>query len=232
MNSVSFLHVPPTPTSHSPRSLVNRPFDEALLPLLDSALTHTSDNGKTFFVVHTYGTHGIYANRYPHNRFSHFTEKSGKYQSMEKKTRQIVAEYDNAVLYHDWVIDQVLLRFQKKKAIVLYISDHGEEVFDDPAHPFHGHAELRASQPMVEIPMFVWASPSFHTAYPKLIQQITNSLSLPYMTDDIIHTVLDMLSISTSEFDPKRSLINPLYNRKRLRNPAGKLYHKTNSASS
>lgn len=37
------------------------------------------------------------------------------------------------------------------------------------------------------------------------------------MTDDMIHTVMDIADIKTAEFDPTRSIINAKFNDKRPR---------------
>lgn len=37
------------------------------------------------------------------------------------------------------------------------------------------------------------------------------------MTDDMIHTVLDIADIKTAEFDPTKSIINDAFNDKRVR---------------
>lgn len=37
------------------------------------------------------------------------------------------------------------------------------------------------------------------------------------MTDDVIHTILDILNINTPDFDKTRSIINPNFNKNRKR---------------
>ena len=37
------------------------------------------------------------------------------------------------------------------------------------------------------------------------------------MTDDLIHTILDIMQIKTPEYQETRSLINPYYNQERAR---------------
>ena len=38
-----------------------------------------------------------------------------------------------------------------------------------------------------------------------------------YMTDDMIHTVMDLADIKTAEFDPTRSIVNDKFNAQRPR---------------
>ena len=44
------------------------------------------------------------------------------------------------------------------------------------------------------------------------------------MTDDLIHTILDIVQIKTKEFDETRSIINEKYNSSRKRIFSGKDY--------
>ena len=44
------------------------------------------------------------------------------------------------------------------------------------------------------------------------------------MTDDLIHTILEIADIKTSEFDETRSVINKNFNDKRKRVTGGKDY--------
>ena len=74
--------------------------------------------------------------------------------------------------------------------------------------------------------MIVWASQSFRLRYPDVVDKISSSIYRPYMTDDLIHTLLEILDIRTPEFDTSRSVINPLFNYRRLRVIAGKYYRK------
>ena len=42
--------------------------------------------------------------------------------------RRIVADYDNAVRYNDRVVGEILDRCRTRDAVVVYLSDHGEDV--------------------------------------------------------------------------------------------------------
>ena len=68
--------------------------------------------------------------------------------------------------------------------------------------------------------MIIWTSEQFKKNYPSKINCIENALEKPYMTDDMIHTILDLAGIKTQEFDETRSLINVNFNSKRKR-----IYH-------
>ena len=184
-------------------------YDESLLPVLDNALN--LHHNKNFYVIHLMGTHFHYQKRYPENFsvFSLHDEDKGT-----ESQKEIRARYDNAVLYNDYIVDEIIRRFEDKNAIVIYISDHGEEVYDEA--DFFGHLES-VTRSMAEIPFIIWVSQKFSQAYPKLEQRIASSTHRPYMTDDMIHTLLDIMSIETSEYDPSRSIISASFDQTRPR---------------
>ena len=193
--------------------------DELLLPLFDESLS--KDYKKCFYVLHMLGTHGKYSQRYPKD-FSKFSaeDESGANEEI-KQTR---AEYDNAVLFNDHVVNEIIKRLESKNAIVIYISDHGDDVYDE--RDFAGHEEANGSRFMIEIPMIIWTSKQFKVAYPELEKNFNDSLNKPFMTDDMIHLILDILKIETEDYDPVKSLINDNYDESRERVYSGHVYDK------
>ena len=196
------------------------PYDGDVLPLLDKALQ--SEHAKNFYVIHLMGTHGHYRERYP-AEYEMFTPAQEEGSSDSQKVLR--AYYDNAILYNDFIVSEIISRFQDKNAVLIYISDHGEDVFDGGR--FLGHYDGIDDRYILEIPMIIWFSQQFSDAYPELAHRIAASIHNPYMTDDIIYTVLDILGIETDEYDPKKSIINPQFDASRPRTHAGRfLYDK------
>ena len=70
---------------------------------------------------------------------------------------------------------------------------------------------------MIEVPFIIWGSDKFKQLHPEKWQAIQQAVNLPYMSDDMIHTVLDIVDIHTSDYEPERSLINRAYNNLRPR---------------
>lgn len=178
--------------------------------IIDKSEKYILNNNSNFIIYHLMGTHGAYKDRYPEN-FNKFQNKN-----------QVVAEYDNAILYNDYVINKIIDIFKNKESLIIYISDHGEEVYD--FRNFVGHTESNGSRYMIEIPFLIYVSNSFKAKYPKIVEKIEKSVNMPYMTDDLIHTILDIAEIQTKEYDKTRSVINDNFNSKRKRIYFGKEY--------
>ncbi len=192
-------------------------YDEKILPILDEAIERAA--AKNFFVIHLMGTHFIYKARYP-KEFDRFTAADEE-KYTDGDTRQIAAEYDNSVLYNDYVLEEIIRRFEDKNALVVYLSDHGEEIVGFRVGHYHD-GTLRQT----EIPFMVWGSPAFRAACPDIWARIVKAKDRPYMTDDMIHSFLDIMGIAVKEYDGTRSIFSADYNSSRPRIYNGKTYRK------
>ena len=188
--------------------------DGELFPLVDNAIASASAD-KNFYVVHLMGCHLAYYNRYPFI-FTKFTEKdiTGNYNDDQK---EVIAQYDNAIYYNDYIVSGIIDKFRETNTdtIVIYLPDHGEAVYDEEG--INGHIEENPSRHMIEVPLIMWASEKFKQNHPEKWELIREAVHNPYMTDDMIHTVLDIADIGTVDFDPERSIINREFNRYRPR---------------
>lgn len=182
-----------------------RPFDSDLLPLLDESLA-ANTAARSFYVVHLTGTHEEYAQRYP-EEFARFT--AADEQGANDKQREVRAAYDNAMLYNDYMTDEIIKRFADKNAVIIYLSDHGSDVYDND-RDFMGHSDESLRNPhMIEIPMFVWGSASFWEAHSELKTKLTQAAARPYSTENVIHLILDLAGLKSTSYDSSKSILDP-----------------------
>ncbi|MDH7447494.1 sulfatase-like hydrolase/transferase [Aquimarina sp. 2201CG14-23] len=169
------------------------PFDEELIIPFQKIL-NDSISKKAIF-IHLAGTHVSYDKRYP-KEFNHFKNNNSAKE-------QIIAQYDNAVLYNDFILREIIEKIRVKNiaSCVLYFSDHGEEVYQD--NDFFGHSEDNPTKPMYEIPFLLWTSPKYQER-----KNLKLDLSYPYMNDDLIHSISDLINISFDRFEKRRSIFN------------------------
>ena len=187
--------------------------DGELFPLIDDAIANRSED-KNFYVVHLMGGHGLYYNRFPYS-FSKFSKDDINLPITDGK-KEIVAQYDNALYYNDYIVSSIIDKFRDSETLVIYVPDHGEAVYDE-GEDMSGHIEENPTHHMIEIPVIMWASEKFRAKYPEKWEQIKKAADRPYMTDDMIHTVMDLADIKTAEFDPTRSIVNDKFNAQRPR---------------
>ncbi len=193
--------------------------DGALLPILDKVLQKPAT--KNFYLIHLMGGHSLYYERYPY-AFAKFSAQDirGNYTPAQKL---VIAQYNNAMYYNDYIVTQIIHRFADKDAVVIYMPDHGESLYDRGS-PLAGHVEENPNRLMLDIPLIIYASPSFKKHYPQKWHDICAAVNRPYMTDDMIDTILDLASIKTPEYQAPKSLINVNFDATRPRMNQGHNY--------
>jgi heptose-I-phosphate ethanolaminephosphotransferase len=123
-------------------------YDEMLIPLVEDALK--SDGRKAVF-VHLVGSHTGYSRRYP-KEFRYFKDKEDLSGFALKHYRE-VNHYDNSIRYTDFLIAKFAEIAGQNNAILIYVADHGEEVFD--LSNFSGHTNGLISRYMSDVPFFI-----------------------------------------------------------------------------
>ena len=174
------------------------------------------EDSASLYMIHLWGQHYTYKERFPPS-FSIFTADDYDGNLPESK-REIMADYDNAMLYNDFVVDRILQKFESQYCCVFYLSDHGEEVYEVRDYMGHGNAGPSPNPNyQIRIPLMVWFSPSFLEDNPQLFEQMAKAIHYPICSDDIGHTLLDVAGIKTADFVDHLSILNPHFDTKRHR---------------
>lgn len=196
-----------SPVAHS-IDLAER-YDSEVLPLLDEELRErvAEPVPAAFYVIHLMGAHEEFSKRYP-PEFARFTpeDEAGRGALEDASARAVRAAYDNAVLYDDAIVDEIIRRFEDKDALVIFISDHGEEVYDTRAQFGHGD---ETSPWQRAVPMVFWMSKAFRANHPTDVQRIEAARRNHWQSDEMIHTLLDLMHVRVADFDETKSLLAP-----------------------
>lgn len=182
--------------------------DGALLPYLQKELQKTNEN--LFLVIHTYGSHFNYHERYP-KEFSFY--KPDKAEGIRASYKQELRNaYDNSIHYTDYILGEVADMLVKTDACasMLYLSDHGEDIFDDSRERYL-HASPIPTYYQLHIPYIIWFSEAYRTTYPEKYQKVIAHQALPVSTNSVFHTVLDIAGIHTPEVDSTLAVSNPAF---------------------
>lgn len=178
--------------------------------LLEYAKNAFADNSRYKFIgMHLMGSHTDYKKRYP-AEFNHFNNdtikrKLGKPWLNDSKAQK-VAEYDNSIRYTDYVVDSVINMAAKESrpTLLLYISDHGENVYDD--RDFVGRDEKS-----VRVPFVIYVNSTFRNLYPKLTSQIARSVDKPISTADIVNVLMTVTGTSYPYYNATRDVLSDKY---------------------
>lgn len=179
------------------------------------------DSTNNLVIFHLIGQHVSCSDRYPESQ-THFTTDDYAYRKdLSVQEKQTVAEYDNATLYNDSIVFEITNMYKDKDAVVIYFSDHGEEVYDfqHRAGRMNDFKEVGAPvfHAQLDVPFMVYVSDLYKQLHPELAEAIASSVNRPFMTDDISHMLMELAGIHTKWYNPKRSLINKDFNTHRRR---------------
>lgn len=188
--------------------LTENNYDTHMLPLLQ----HYIDSlpGNLFIVMHTYGSHFNYLERYP-KEFAHFLPDEST-EIEVKNRRQLVNAYDNSIRYTDFFLNSLIqiLDSTGSCTALYYSPDHGEDMLDDNRKRFL-HASPHPTYYQLHIPLFLWFSENYREQFPQQYETaISNSLK-PVSTRVAFHTMLDIAGIQTPWLDSTFSLVNPQF---------------------
>ena len=195
-------------------------FDEDLLKDYDELQGQNGENNLIIF--HLLGQHVAYRQRSPRNR-KHFHGNDYKElkPNLNARERQILADYDNAILYNDSVVTEIVKKFENDDAIVLYVPDHGEECYEGDMHFFcrmhSAKVDARLAHAEFDIPMWIWCSRKYIRRRPEIFHEIMASRNRRYMTDALPHLLLYLAGISCPEYQDRLNLLSPHYDESRPR---------------
>lgn len=213
-------------------------YDEDLLQKLDEILPKADASSsahyhyryrKLFLVLHSYGSHFNYQERYPRS-FAYFKPDS-RSEAKPENRRDLLNAYDNTIRYTDYILHGIIERLQKWEGVqtktdgvydqptsaMLYTSDHGENIFDDDRHLFL-HAAPKASDYELHVPFIIWTSEGFSKQYPDILKalgenrtkQVQSSLSAFHTMLGIggiqTHYRLDEYSVASDKYHPLKLL--------------------------
>ena len=109
----------------------------------------------------------------------------------------------------DHFVAEVIARLgqQDRLAAMLYVSDHGEDVYDDSRERFL-HSSPDISYYQLHVPLVLWTSPSYREHYPLVWRAALSNQHQPASTNAVFHTLLDVAGVTTRYRQETKSLVN------------------------
>ena len=170
-------------------------------------------------IFHIMGQHLEYRKRYT-KQFAKWSEKDIDRPDLTPNERQIVAEYDNATRYNDMVMAKVCSYFIKDDAVVVYMPDHGEEVFDEIrtfGRLHNADVSPALARAEFEIPFVIWASRTYRRKHRATWNRIKAAADRPFAIDDLPHLMLGLAGIACPQYDARRDLLHDTFDTGRTR---------------
>ncbi|KQT47350.1 sulfatase [Aureimonas sp. Leaf454] len=179
--------------------------DEILVERLKTYLHQRPKTGNAVVVLHQLGSHGpAYFKRYP-PEFERFKPACETAQFADCTQEEIVAAYDNTILYTDHILSDIidLLKAEDPRTAtaMVYMSDHGESLGEDGLY-LHGTPYFMAPEAQTHVPFVAWLSDGFAKAGGLAMDCLRGERDQPFSHDNLFHTVLGLADVSTEVYDP------------------------------
>lgn len=187
-------------------------YDEELLADIPSIDTLTSR--PSLLIFHVIGQHVEYCDRCP-EQWKHFSpEDESGILFGGSHGKEIAADYDNATLYNDMVVDSLMSMFSQQDAVVLYLSDHGEEVYDwrdKHERTFEDELLPEIARYQYEIPMMFYLTDKFMARHSELAENIRMCAERPFISTHLCHLLFHLGGIETPEYKAQFDILSSSY---------------------
>ena len=194
-------------------------FDDGVLKEYDNLKKQNTAHNLT--ILHLMGSHVDYRARYPEKTQTYFTPDMYQRPELTAKQLKLLSDYDNSLRYNDSIVYAITQRFIDEDAVVIYMPDHSEEIFDGKPYIYgrmhSAEIDYRLARNEMEIPFWVWGSPQYRERHPYGWMAIQAAKNRPLMTDVLPHLLLYLGGVSTPLYREELNVISPKYDLKRPR---------------
>ena len=186
--------------------------------MVDDYQKRQTPSAKRLVLFHLLGQHVGFEYRYPKN-FAYFNEDSLSFRKepwLTKDMREDIVHYDNATRYNDHVLQQIIGLYEQQNTIVVYLSDHGEEVYDYRENSGRDDWGMGSDPRQVlrwqyMVPFVVWCSDKYAATHPDIIKQLQNATSRPAMLDNVCQLLFHLSDLKTPYYNKTRDVLSSDY---------------------
>lgn len=155
-------------------------------------------------IFHFKGQHIPARVRYPSDFKAQFCVADYAYRhDLNTEQKRTVAYYDNAVLYGDYAIAPLIEAIADKDAILIFHSDHGEEV-----HDYRDQYGRTLEEPtpgirrnIYEIPMVIYTTPVFRAYHPEVYDYLDSLAVSPFSISQMAQLLTRVGYVKTEYVD-------------------------------
>lgn len=172
-----------------------------------------SNNDDILIVIHSYGSHLQYHDRYTKEFEKYSPACSSSIQEKDKVA--LNNSYDNTILYSDYFLTQLIQTLDSTNVCggFMYVSDHGEDLLDDARKRFL-HSSPTLTYYQLHIPYFMWFSDEYKQHYGQKYESALLNKTKAVTTGSVFHTILDIADIKTTYLKDDESIVSPMFTEK------------------
>ena len=186
--------------------------------LIEDYYRKSAPTGRNLVIFHLMGQHSNYELRYPHTAdwevWTTADLPAAAAPYMDESRRQVMLHYARATRYNDHVLASILDHYRDRNAVVVMLSDHGEEVYDYRDFIVRDHDPNKTAL-MVryenDIPLLVWCSPVYKSRHPGRAAAIAAASSRRFMSDSLGQLMLWLGQVTSPWNDSTLNVVSPAY---------------------
>ncbi|MBU1564577.1 MAG: phosphoethanolamine transferase [Proteobacteria bacterium] len=182
---------------------IARSYDSNLLPAFEEALSY---KGQKIIFLHMLGSHHSYDQRYPQG-FS----TNRLLQALPHLPGNIASQvqaYDMSVLYSDEIAHEILKLLQKRDALLIFTSDHGDEVYQFAN--FLGHGGDVLTPAMTDVPFIVWFSEQVGHQQ-EVIKRLRNAQNVHATLNSFFYILADLGGLEIPTLDQHNNPLSAVF---------------------
>lgn len=185
--------------------------------LIDNFISEVpADSLNELSIFHLYGQHFAQSKRYPNKdkKFRIFDNSAVNRTDawMTDEKRNEIGHYDNATYYNDYVISKLFERYHNDNAIIIYFSDHGEEMYDYRNSKGRvGCPDNKKAQFMAQnhVPYFIWMTDKYMAMQPETAARLRAAVNMPIISTDAAHLIMGLAKMDTPYYKAENDLSSP-----------------------
>ena len=192
------------------------PKDSLMLPYVSQILAMGKEHPHQLIVLHTYGSHSTYSDRYEDYQGHFHPDKV--FQATAGCRDVLVNAYDNTIRLTDHFLAEIIGMLERsgRPSALVYTSDHGEDIFDDERN-LYLHASPWPSYYQLHTPLIFWFGNGYESLYSDRTGLVARRRDDPVQSDCVFPTMLTLGGIVTKWGQDTLSLASPDYRVKPLR---------------
>lgn len=177
-------------------------YDEALIEPLKKVL---QNGGNNFVVLHSFGNHIRFHERYPRQFAKYLPECEKLPDSCPKQ--DVNNSYDNSVLYMDYFVSQVIKSLQNTNSLLIFAADHG--VFLGENGVFANGSADAQNDAVKKVPMFFYMTDELmkQKYFRQKFVTASHKMGMTNLShDNVFDSVLNCAAIDSDLFQRKQSI--------------------------
>ncbi len=186
--------------------------DADLLPIFTSFVRQAG--ARQFVVLHLYGSHIPYEEQYDaaSRKYTPTMSDLGVGTPLPRDKQAAINSYDNTIVELDALMGRVIgtLQQETRPAVLVFVSDHGENLFDDERGIFM-HAQNPPTRHDTHVPLLVWMNNDYRSSFARQADALQSHLRSKISHANMFPTMLDLAGVAWQGADPRQSIAAPQF---------------------